>query len=196
MTKHLWILLMCTVIAQATVKIIIPVNISDETYILAAMDAQVRQKYEVASQYFKYLYLKTGQKEYLYDSLRMYESIKDSSVFSSVIKESLSDNPEDKMLLRFQLISLLKEGKYSEASLEALLLSRQTKESTDYLLSAEALLKLGNYQSGYSELKKAYEISYDEETADRIALLMYTQLDKKQEAITFLKDHISTHGNS
>lgn len=197
MNKRLWILLMCAVVVQATnMKLNTPVGISDETYVLAAMDAQVRQKHDVASQYFKYLYEKTGQKEYLYDSLRMYESIKDSSLFSNAIDEALSDNPKDKILLRFQLISLLKEGKYAEASHEGLLLSRETKESPDYLLRAEALLKLGNYQSGYSELKKAYEISYDEETADRMALLMYTQLGQKQEAITFLKDHISAHGNS
>lgn len=169
---------------------------SDETYILAAMDAQARQNHELASQYFKHLYLKTGQKEYLYDSLRMYESIKDSALFLSEVEEALSQDPEDKLLLRFRLIALLKEGKFAEASHEALLLSRQTKESSDYLLSAEALLKLGNYQSAYSELKKAYEISYDEETADRMALLMYAQLGQKEEAIHFLKDHIGSHGNS
>lgn len=197
MNKPLWILLVCAVVVQAAnMKLKIPVAMSDETYVLAAMDAQMRQKPEIASAYFKHLYEKTGQKGYLYDSLRMYEGIKDTALFSKAIQDALSEDPEDKMLLRFQLISLLKEGHYSEASHKALILSRVTKESSDYLLSAEALLKLGNFQSGYSELKKSYDITYDEETADRISLIMYAQLGQKEEAIRFLKEHISAHGNS
>jgi Flp pilus assembly protein TadD len=182
--------------AQATGNIKMPIAISDETYILAAMDAQVRQKHALASQYFKKLYDKTGQKEYLYDSLRMYESEKGSAQFTQVTQEALDKNPDDKTLLRFHIIALLKEGKYSEAANESRVLSEATKEASDYLLNAEALIKLGNYQSGYSELKKAYDITYDEETAERIALLMYTQLGQKEGAIKFLKEHIGVHGNS
>lgn len=187
---------MCAVTAQATVKINIPVEISDETYILAAMDAQLRKKYDLAFQYFQYLYQKTGQKEYLYNSLRMYESQKGSAQFTKAMQEALAKNPDDAMLLRFHIVALLNEGKYSQAANESRILSQQTKEASDYLLNAEALIKLGNYQSGYSELKKAYVITYDEETAERIALLMYTQLGQKEEAIIFLKEHIGVHGNS
>ncbi|MDP3266719.1 MAG: hypothetical protein Q8M39_07820 [Sulfuricurvum sp.] len=196
MNKYLLILAVFTLMAHGAVRAKLPIEITDETYILAAMDAQVRHKHDLASKYFKRLYLKTGKKEYLYSSLRMYESIKDITLFSNATQEALSKNPEDKILLRFHLIALLKEGKYAEASHEAFTLSRLTKESSDYLLSAEALLKLGNYQSGYNELKKAYELSYDEETADRMALLMYAQLGQKEEAIRFLKEHIGAHGNS
>lgn len=196
MNKHLLIVLACAVMAQATDNIKMPMAISDETYILAAMDAQVRQKHDLASQYFKHLYDTTGKKGYLYDSLRMYEFTKDSSQFTKATQDALDENPEDKMLLRFHVVALLKEGKYSEAANESRILSERTKEASDYLLSAEALIKLGNYQSGYSELKNAYDLTYNEETAERIALIMYTHLNQKEEAITFLKEHIGTHGNS
>ena len=197
MIKWILILLVCNIVTHAAnMKLKTPVEISDETYILAAMDAQVRQKPDVASGYFKYLYEKTGQKEYLYDSLRMYESAQDSSRFTKVIEEALKQSPEDKTLLRFHVVALLKERKYSEAANKARILGEETKEASDYLLNAEALVKLGNYQSGFGELKKAYEITYDEETAERMALIMYTQLNQKDEAIGFLKEHIGAHGNS
>ncbi|MDD5212175.1 MAG: hypothetical protein PHV62_07150, partial [Sulfuricurvum sp.] len=196
MNKYLLILAVFTLMAHGAVRAKLPIEITDETYILAAMDAQVRQKHDLASQYFKQLYEKTGQKEYLYDSLRMYESEKGSAQFTRVTQEALDKNPNDKTLLRFHIIALLKEGKYSESANKSRVLSQGTKEASDYLLSAEALIKLGNYQSGYSELKKAYDITYDEETAERIALLMYTQLGQKEEAIKFLKEHIGVHGNS
>lgn len=196
MKKYVLIFVTLSLMVHGASLAKMPIEITDETYMLAAMDAQIRQKHDLASQYFKHLYLTTGNKEHLYNSLRMYESVKDTAMFSTAIEEALAKDPEDKILLRFRLISLLKEGKYSEASHEAFTLSRQTKESSDYLLNAEALLKLANYPSGYSELKKAYEINYDEETADRMAIIMYTQLGQKEEAIRFLKDHISAHGNS
>lgn len=196
MIKYVLIVMAFSLMVQGVAGTKKPIEISDEAYILAAMDAQVRQKHEVASRYFKHLYEKTGKKEFLYDSLRMYESLSDTAVFANAAQEALSHSPQDKTLLRFNLIALLKAGKYSEASLEALKLSRETKESTDYLLGAEALIKLGQYENGYSELKKAYEIGFDNETAERMALLMYTQLGKKEEAIHFLQEHISAHGNS
>lgn len=196
MNKYLLILATFALMAHGGVRAKLPIEITDETYILAAMDAQVRQKHDLASQYFKQLYEKTGQKEYLYDSLRMYESEKGSAQFIRVTQEALDKNPDDKTLLRFHIIALLKEGKYSEAANESRVLSQRTKEASDYLLNAEALIKLGNYQNGCSELKKAYDITYDEETAERIALLMYTHLGQKEEAIKFLKEHIGVHGNS
>lgn len=196
MMKYVLILMTFTLMAHGAAGAKKPIEISDETYVLAAMDAQIRQKNDLASHYFKHLYDKTGKKEYLYDSLRMYESIKESAQFSKAIQEALVTYPEDKILLRFRVIFLLKEGKYSEASYESGILSQRTKEASDYLLSAESLLKLGNYQSGYVDLKKAYDITYNEETAERIALIMYTQLDQKEEAIKFLKEHIGVHGNS
>lgn len=196
MKKQLLILVTCVLMAHGGTRSKMPIEPSDETYILAAMDAQIRQKQDLASQYFKYLYEKTGKKGYLYDSLRMYESTKDSGQFMKQTHAALEQNPKDKTLLRFHIVALLKEGKYSEASHESLVLSQETKEASDYLLSAEALLKMANYESGYAELKKAYDISYDEETAERMALIMYTKLDQKQEAIRFLKEHIGTHGNS
>ncbi|MDP3023517.1 MAG: hypothetical protein Q8N01_00400 [Sulfuricurvum sp.] len=196
MMKYVMTFVTFSMILHGTILAKVPNEITEETCVLAAMDAQMRQKPEIASAYYKHLYEKTEQKEYLYNSLRMYEGVKETALFSKAVKEALAKDPEDKILLRFQLISLLKEGHYSEAYHEAFILSRQTKESSDYLLSAEALLKLGNYQSGYNELKKAYEITYDEETADRMSLIMYTQLGQKEEAIRFLKEHIGAHGNS
>lgn len=196
MIKYLLILMMFALFAQGAARAKLPIEITDETYVLAALDAQVRKKHVLASHYFESLYLKTGKKEYLYSSLRMYESANDMAAFTKATEAALAKSPEDKILLRFHIIALLKEGKYSEASHKALVLSEKTKEASDYLLSGESLLKLGNYLGSYGELKKAYDITYDEETAERMALIMYTQLDQKQEAIRFLKEHIGTHGNS
>ncbi|MDD4854949.1 MAG: hypothetical protein PHU41_03800, partial [Sulfuricurvum sp.] len=82
------------------------------------------------------------------------------------------------------------------AAQESSALSEQTKAAADYALNAEALIKLGNFQGGYSALKKGYDSTHDEEMADRIALILYAHLGQKKEGIAFLKEHIGEHGNS
>jgi tetratricopeptide (TPR) repeat protein len=68
--------------------------------------------------------------------------------------------------------------------------------ASDYALSAEAFLKLDEFQNAYSALKKGYALSHDEEMADRLALIQYVHLGEKNEAIEFLKNHIEKYGNS
>jgi len=173
-----------------------PIEIEDETYVLAAMDAQIRQKNTLAARYFDTLYSKTGQKEYLYQSLRMVEQSNDIEKLTHLTQVALLAHPEDQTLQRFAIIALLKSGKFSQAAQESSLLSEQTKAASDYALNAEALIKLDNFQGGYVALKKGYDLAHDEDMADRIALIMYAHLDQKKEAIAFLKEHISAHGNS
>ena len=173
-----------------------PIQIEDETYVLAALDAQMRQKNGLAASYFDRLYVKTKRKEYLYQSLRMVEQSNDIDKLTRLTQTALAVNPEDLTLQRFAIIALLKSGKFSQAAQEASILSEQTKAAGDYALNAEALIKLGNFQGGYVALKKGYDLTHDEDLADRIALILYAHLEQKKEAIVFLKEHISAHGNS
>jgi hypothetical protein len=170
--------------------------ISYEAYHLAAMDAQHRQKYDLASSYYEYLYTHTHIKEYLYESLRMDELSTNTQKLTTKLTKALLEYPNDAMLNRFHIIELLKEQKYSQASSEALTLCSITKEARDYELYAQTQLKLNNFQLARDALYKSYKISFAHDVAERIALIDYTQLDRKKEATAFLEEHIGTHGNS
>ena len=80
---------------QKSVAISQPIEISDEAYILAALDAQMRQKNDVAAGYFDTLYSKTGRKEYLYQSLRMVEKSNDIEKLTRLTQTALVVHPED-----------------------------------------------------------------------------------------------------
>lgn len=171
-------------------------NLLEDTFALYALDAQMRQKHHQASEFFGELYKQTSKKEYLYQSLRMLEQSNDIKALSQKTASELKKFPDDLTLKRFEIIALLKEGNFGEASQRASLLSDQSKKVPDYLLYAESRLKLGDYVGGIAILKKAYALNYDEATAERISLIQYAQLGEKTEAIKFLKGHIGTHGNS
>lgn len=168
----------------------------EDTLSLYALDAQMHQKYHRSSGFFAELYKQTSKKEYLYQSFKMLEQANDIKGLSKQVAAALAVSPEDEILKRFEIIVLLKEGNFGEASQKALILSEKSKESANYLLYAEARLKLADYAGSVEALKKAYALNYDETTAERIALIQYTQLGEKNEAIDFLKEHIGTHGNS
>jgi uncharacterized protein HemY len=196
MIKYLYAIILTVSVTSAAPKSVHNGNLLEDTFSLYALDAQMRQKHHQASGFFAELYKQTSKKEYLYQSLRMLEQSNDIKSLSKITSEALAKDPQDEILNRFEIIILLREGKFAEASQKAFLQSEKSKTSPDYLLYAEARLKLGDYAGAVGTLKKSYVLNYDETTAERIALIQYTQLDEKSEAIEFLKEHIGTHGNS
>lgn len=171
-------------------------RVLEDTFTLFALDSQRRNKPQQASEFFAELFKQTSKKEYLYQSLQMLEHVDDTRLLSKMTQESLERFPEDETLKQFEIIVLLREGKFSEASKKAAALSGKTKKASDYLLYAETRLKLADYEGTVSVLKKAYDLTYDNRTAERIALIRYAHLGQKKEAIAFLKEHIGSHGNS
>lgn len=196
MIKYLSVALLMVSIASGSSKLSQNPHLLEDTFALYALDAQARQKYHQASEFFSELYKQTAKKEYLYQSLRMLEQSNDMITLSQRTTSALSKSPGDTTLKRFEIVALLKEGNFAEASQKALLLSEESKNAQDYLLYGESRLKLGDYRGSLSALKKSYLLTYDETTADRIAIIQYAQLGEKSEAIKFLKDHIGTQGNS
>jgi tetratricopeptide (TPR) repeat protein len=196
MIKLLLSILVLATVAGAAAKTVTNPNYLEDTFTLYALDAQVRQKYNNASEYFAELYKQTSKKEYLYQTLRMLEQAGDTKVLVKKTASALSKFPDDVTLQRFEIIGLLKGGNFGEASQKGLLLSNKTQKASDYLLYGEARLKLSDYEGTVEALKKAYALTYDDATAERIALIQYAQLGEKSEAIAFLKEHIGTHGNS
>ena len=201
MTKFFTLIILTVLSVQGASKIkvsntVTPIELSEETYLLGALDAQIRHKYMVASNYFEMLYSQTGKKEFLYQSLRMLEQSKEISKLSEVTQKELTKTPDDLTLQRFSIIALLKNGQFGHASQEAAALCEKSKVASDYTLSAEAFLKLDEFQNAYSALHKGYDLSHDEEMADRLALIRYVHLGEKREAIEFLKNHIEKYGNS
>lgn len=171
-------------------------HLLEDTFSLYALDAQMRQKHHRAAEFFGEAYKQTAKKEYLYQSLKMLEQSNDIKTFSKKSAEASKEHPEDEILKRFVIIALLKEGQYAQASQKALLQSEASQKGPDYLLYGEARLKLGDYSGAVGAFKKAYVQGFDETTAERIALIQYSQLGEKNGAITFLKEHIAVHGMS
>lgn len=171
-------------------------QVLEDTFVLYALDAQNRHKFARAAGFYNELHRLTSKKNYLYESIRMYEYANDVKALGGSIRMGLKQYPDDEMLRRFEAILLLKEGKFSEASQAALKLCDGSAKAADHLIYADTRIKLADYRGAYEAMQKAYALDFANTTAERLALIQYAHLGEKSEAIDFLKEHIGAHGNS
>jgi len=169
---------------------------AEDTYIIFALRAEQVGDYKAAAQLFNELYKKSEKKEYLYRYLKDTLIVKD---YNEVIKtvDNVSNNKiDDPTLIRYKIIALLQTNKLQEAINLSLLLAKKTNEVKDHLLVSDAYIKNKEYDLALNYLQGVYVKEYNEQILDKIAVILYTSLDRKKEAIEELETHSKIHGCS
>jgi tetratricopeptide (TPR) repeat protein len=167
----------------------------EDKFIMYGLDAEVRQKYVDAARYYDLLYDKTANKEYQYRSINM--RMKQGSydeVVAVTTKELLLH--DDVKLMRFKIAALIELKKLEEAKVLALHLVEMTKEEGDYIIVSDIYHREKNYEMSLKYLESAYAINYDEQILDTLAVTLYVNLDRQDEAISYLETHNRLHGCS
>ncbi len=169
----------------------------EDEYIMYALDAEVNQRYVAASRYYDTLYQHTHNREYLYRSVMM---LLDSGNYNEVIARTTHFLEQETtplpQLMRFKIAALMKQDRLDEAKQLALQLLDITKEEGDYLLVSEIYQKEEHYDMAIKYLESAYAIAYDEKILDTLAVTLYVNLDRKEDAISYLETHNRLHGCS
>ncbi len=169
----------------------------EDEYIMYALDAEVNQHYAQASQYYDVLYQNTKNNEYLYRSMMM---LLDNGNYDDVIARTTQYLQKETtplpQLMRFKIAALIKQNRLDEAKQLALQLLEITKEEGDYLLVSEIYQKEEHYNMAIKYLESAYAIAYNEKILDTLAVTLYVNLDRKEDAISYLETHNRLHGCS
>jgi tetratricopeptide (TPR) repeat protein len=168
----------------------------EDIYIFSALNAEEHKRYAEAAEVYVELYDRTQKNEYLYRAMALQNGV---GAHERVIARSLAEqklHPEDKNLIRFEVIALLALKRYEEAKSKALKLVAESKKAKDYLLVGEAYTKQKRYDTALKYLERAYAINYDEEILDKMAIILYVNLGRKSEAISHLESHSRLHGCS
>ncbi len=181
---------------QPQIQAIQPFAQEDE-YIMYALDAEVNQHYVDASRYYDTLYEHTHNKEYLYRSIMMLlDSDHNDEVIArttQILEKTSTPLPQ---LMRFKVAALMKQDRLDEAKKIALQLLDITKEEGDYLLVSKIYQKEEHYNMAIKYLESAYAIAYNEKVLDTLAVTLYVNLDRKEDAISYLETHNRLHGCS
>ena len=98
--------------------------------------------------------------------------------------------------MRFEVIALIQKREYEVAKEKALSLVAISKSSQDYLLVSDIYIKQGRYDTALKYLESAYAVNYDERILDKMSIVLYVNLGRKEEAISHLESHSRLHGCS
>ena len=148
---------------------------------------------------FEVLYEKSGKKEYRDEELiTLIQSHQNERALKkiAIYRSELDDGVIDVKLERLNIAALMELKRFDEAKDKALALVEYTKDEADYQQVASIYLIQGRYEIALKYLQSAYAINYNEKVLDKMAIILYVNLNRKQEAISYLETHMRLHGCS
>ncbi len=148
---------------------------------------------------YEVLYEKSGKTEYRDEELiTMIQSKQYERALEKIegYKSRLDANELDVRLERIKIAALMETGAYENAKELALALVDETKEAHDYQQVAALYMIQGRYEIALRYLQRAYSINYDEKILDKMAIILYVNLNQKSEALSYLETHMRLHGCS
>ncbi len=166
----------------------------EDIYILNALWFEENKDYESSSNIFNTLYLKTDKKEYLYRSLRDDLAANENERVINRADDILGDKIDDFELVRIKIIALMRADRLLEAKELAIRLVAKSNSVDDYLLVSEIYVKLKQYNTAVKYLEGAYIKDYNEKILEKMAVILYVNLERKKDAIAQLETHSRIHG--
>lgn len=168
----------------------------EDLYILSALYLEENKQHEGASEVFNTLYEKSSKKEYLYRSLKNdLAAAKDDRAIGR-IDEITKGAVDDLELLRIKITALINKQRLLEAKELALRTVETSGEVNDYLLVSDIYVKLKHFDTAIKYLESAYVKDYNEVILERMAIILYVNLQRKRDAIAQLETHSRIHGCS
>ncbi|MDD2791175.1 MAG: hypothetical protein PHU40_10985 [Sulfurimonas sp.] len=168
----------------------------EDSYILFALRAEQLRDFNSASDIFSLLYENTDKKEYLYRSLQNDLTIPQFQKTIKRVNELAEEGVHDDVLTRIKIVALLGMKRFPEAKPLALDLFTKSADANDALLLSDVHVQLQEYTAAVELLESIYKKNYDEKILDRISLILYVNLQKKEDAISRLETHSHMHGCS
>ncbi|MDF1881163.1 hypothetical protein JHD50_07585 [Sulfurimonas sp. MAG313] len=169
----------------------------EDRLIMFALYAKTQGDANSTINLFELLYEESGKTEYRDEVIIMMLQSRQSQ--RALVKVAYYKKDIDKLDVRFKRLEiavLIQLKRYEEAKNLSLILVEETKEAQDYQQVASLYMIEGRYDFSLRYLQSAYAINYDEKILDKMAIVLYVNLNKKSEAISNLETHILLNGCS
>ncbi|MBU0633283.1 hypothetical protein KKA17_11660 [bacterium] len=168
----------------------------EDRYVMFALEAEKLGDYNSSASLFNTVYKASGKKEYLYRSLL---GLLNSNQYETLLERSIEhqkDFPDDSSLKRYEILALVDLDRLEDAKNRAIELVNTTKEPDDYILVSNIYIKQNHFKTALKYLESAYNVNYNEKILDKMAIILYVNLQRKSEALAYLESHIRIHGCS
>ncbi len=169
---------------------------NEDIYILSALYLEESRDYNSSSALFNTLFEETGKKEYLYRSLRDDLTVNENERVIRRVDEITKGKIVDFELTRMKITALVKDDNLVHAKNLANKLVEASKSTDDYLMLSEIYVKLKEFDTALKYLEGAYIKEYDQLILEKMAIILYVNLDRKKDAIAQLETYSRIHGCS
>ncbi len=174
-----------------------PMYIDENTLVLFALDAETRNSNAEAVGYYDLLYQKTKSELYRDHAIialakgGYYNDVASRLEERRQEGETLSDENR-----RYLIVALLARQEIPKAKSEALALVKKSKAEQNYMMLAEVYLAEQNYPKALETLEAVYWRNYSESALDKIAVIIYSNMNDPYRAIGRIEDHNKNLGPS
>lgn len=168
----------------------------EDLYILYGLRAEEVKEFKSSSDIFNTLYEKSTKKEYLYRSIQNDIAANNSSKAITRIDKIIDDKIDNFTLVRLKVVALMRTNQTDKAKELAVTLVEKSKEINDYLLVSEIFVKDKQFDTAVKYLESAYVKDYNEKILDKMAIILYVNLQRKKDAIAQLESHSRIRGCS
>lgn len=148
---------------------------------------------------FEFLYEESGKIEYRDEAIiTMIQAHQNERALNRIAfyKEKIAKDEIDVPLERFNIAAMMELKYYEDAKQASLVLVEHTKAAQEYQQIAAIYMIEGKHDFALRYLQSAYAINYNEKILDKMAIILYVNLDKKAEAVSNLETHMLLHGCS
>lgn len=146
---------------------------------------------------FQTLYERSGRLEYRNEEIvTLIQSSQNERALQRIAYYEQEADEVDIVLERYKIVATLELRRYEEAKALALELVEYTKDPQEYEQVASIYMMEGRYEFALRYLQSAYSINYNEKILDKMAIILYVNLKRKAEAVSYLETHMRLNGCS
>lgn len=169
----------------------------EDLYIVYALEYENSNNFKKARVFYKELFEKTKKEEYLIKKLKLDIILKDFAEAKAFSEEYLDEDfraYED--IYRIYILSLLNLGEYDEALSEGKAFLEKFNSSINYELIANIYYLKKDYKNAFDYFESSYIVDRKESTLFNLVNILYLNMEKKKDAISYLETHIRLYNFS
>lgn len=164
-------------------------------YSLVAIDSEYNNDYKNSLKYYNKLYSLTSKEIYLSKIVKYSYKVKDYNSMYKISKLAISKFPKKaEFYKRDSIIALVSLGRLDEALVLGKELLSKNKSNQNYEIVANIYYAIGDYNKSIEYYKKVYEKTKDGKILLKLAEILYSNLNKKVDALKYLEYYVDING--
>ncbi len=166
----------------------------EDLYIMMALDSEIKSEKENSLKYYTKLF-KIVNKEYYLQKIILYTyELRDYQSMILYAQIGIKNFDNDEAYIRQIIVGNLGLKQYDTALSEARKLLVNYKSIENYEIIANVYYAKSEYNNAVKYYESAYQKNQNSQTLLKLTTVMYTYLDKKEDAISYLETYIQENG--